>query len=247
MVTKPVVGADPSEGDGGPSEPPPFAGDIRAARFFPSAIQFRASVRRLLSILALMTIDVSGLAGAVYLALVVRELYYGERPILWGLPWDAEAKWLPFLLLVTILVFWRGGLYAPREQRAGAGRIVSSLLLVTLITLAFAVGTGYHTTTYGLYVISFVLSVVLIGLLRASYETVTGDMLRVAGARRHAILVGDGGAARHAAARARPRSRRHRLRVRRRPVRRRRDRGSAAARPRLATCRASCASSTPTS
>ena len=45
--------------------------------------------------------------------------------------------------LVTVLVFWRGGLYAQREQRAGAGRVVSSLLLVTVITLAFAVGTGY--------------------------------------------------------------------------------------------------------
>ena len=36
---------------------------------------------------------------------------------------------------MTVLVFWRGGLYAQREQRAGAGRVVSSLLLVTVITL----------------------------------------------------------------------------------------------------------------
>jgi exopolysaccharide biosynthesis polyprenyl glycosylphosphotransferase len=191
VVTKTVVRADPSEGDGEPLEPPAFAGDIRAARFFPSAFQLRASVRRLLSIAALMTIDLSGLAGAVYLALVLRELYYGERPILWGLPWDAEAKWLPFLLLVTVLVFWRGGLYAPREQRAGAGRVVSSLLLVTLITLAFAVGTGYQRTTFGLYATSFVLATLLIGVLRSSYEVVTGDVLRVTGARRRAILVGD--------------------------------------------------------
>jgi len=191
VVTKSVVGADPSEGDGGPSEAPSFAGDIRAARFFPSVFQFRAILRRLLSITALMTIDLSGLAGSLYLALVLRELYYGQRPILWGLPWDAEAKWLPFLALVTVLVFWRGGLYAPREQRAGAGRIVSSLLLVTLITLAFSVGTGYQHTTFGLYVTSFVLGVLVIGLLRSSYEVVTGDVLRVAGARRRAILVGD--------------------------------------------------------
>jgi exopolysaccharide biosynthesis polyprenyl glycosylphosphotransferase len=188
VATKPVVGEPPA---GGPSEAPAYAGDIRAARFFPSAFQFKAIVRRLVSIAALMTLDLSGLAGALYLALVVRELYYGQRPILWGLPWDAEAKWLPFLMLVTVLVFWRGGLYAPREQRAGAGRIVSSLLLVTLITLAFSVGTGYQHTTFGLYITSFVLSVLLIGVLRSSYEVVTGDMLRVAGARRRAVLVGD--------------------------------------------------------
>ena len=63
----------------------------------------------------------------LYLALVLRELYYGVRPILWGLPWNAEAKWLPFLTVVLVLVFWRAGLYAERERRAGAGRIVSSL------------------------------------------------------------------------------------------------------------------------
>jgi len=113
LATKPLAGL---AGD----EP----GDIRQARVLPSPIQLRGLARRLTSIVALVAIDVGGLAGALYLALVLRELYYGERPILWGLPWNAEAEWLPFLALVTVLVFWRGGLYARREQRAGA--VVSS-------------------------------------------------------------------------------------------------------------------------
>ena len=146
----------------------------------------------MLSIGTLVLIDLSGLAGSLYLALVLRELYYGERPILWGLPWDAEQNWLPFLMVVTVLVFWRAGLYAPRESRAGAGRIVSSLLLVTVITLAFSVGTGYQHSTFGLYLTGFVLAVVVIGLLRSSYELVTADLWRVAGVRRRALLVGDG-------------------------------------------------------
>jgi exopolysaccharide biosynthesis polyprenyl glycosylphosphotransferase len=158
----------------------------------PSGGQLRAFARRLSSILALVAIDLAGLASSLYLALVLRELYYGQRPILWGLPWDAETKWLPFLTLVTLLVFWRNGLYAPREQRAGAGRIVSSLLLVMVITLAFAVGTGYQHTTFGLYVTSFVLGVLVIGVLRSSYEVVTRDVWRVTGARRRAVLVGEG-------------------------------------------------------
>jgi exopolysaccharide biosynthesis polyprenyl glycosylphosphotransferase len=133
---------------------------------------------------------VGGLACSLYLALVLRELYYGERPILWGLPWNAEAEWLPFLALVTVLVFWQAGLYAPREQRAGAGRIVSSLLLVTVITLAFAVGTGYHHTTFGLYVTAFVLTVLVICGLRGAYELVTRDVWRLAGVRRRAVLLG---------------------------------------------------------
>ena len=192
MATKPAVGADPSSNGGGPSEPPAFAGDIRSARILPSSGQLRGIGRRFVSIAALIAIDLGGLAGSLYLALVLRELYYGERPILWGLPWDAEAKWLPFLTLVTVLVFWRAGLYASREQRAGAGRIVSSLLLVTVITLAFAVGTGYQHTTFGLYVTAFVLSAIVIGLLRSSYEVVSGDVWRVAGVRRRAVLVGEG-------------------------------------------------------
>ncbi len=191
VATRPAVGAGGSQ-DGVPSEPSDPSSDIRSARVLPSRAQARALLRRLLSILALVALDLSGLAASIYLALVLRELYYGERPILWGLPWDAEAKWLPFLTLVTVLVFWRAGLYASREQRAGVGRIVSSLLLVTVITLAFAVGTGYQHTTFGLYATSFVLAAVVISLLRSSYEIVTGDLWRVMGVRRRAVLVGEG-------------------------------------------------------
>jgi len=188
VATKPVVGA--GSGDGAGSDVP--AADIRSASVFPSRIQVRALVRRALSISALVVLDFAGLAAALYLALVLRELYYGDRPILWGIAWDAEKNWLPFLTVVMVLVFWRAGLYAPRERRAGAGRIVSSLLLVTLITLAFSLGTGYQHSTFGLYATGFVLAVLVIGLLRASYEVVTADLWRVAGVRRRAVLVGDG-------------------------------------------------------
>jgi exopolysaccharide biosynthesis polyprenyl glycosylphosphotransferase len=189
VVTKPLVGAEP-QGDVEPPDAVGPPGDIRRTRVLPSPIILRSLARRLVSIASLVAIDVGGIAGALYLALVLRELYYGERPVLWGLPWKAEAEWLPFLVLVTVLVFWRGGLYAPRESRAGAGRIISSLLLVTVITLAFAVGTGYQHTTFGLYVTAFVLSVVVVGGLRASYELVTRDVWRLAGVRRRAILLG---------------------------------------------------------
>ncbi len=210
--------------------PPRLPTDIRSAPLLPTRVQARALARRALSITALVVLDVGGLAGALYLALVLREVYYGAGPVLWGLAWDAEQKWLPFLTVVTVLVFLRGGLYAAREQRAGVGRVVSSLLLVTVITLAFAVGTGYQHTTFGLYLTAFVLGAIVISGLRASYEIVTGDLWRVAGVRRRAVLVGEGAAARVAAAHARARSRRHRLRLRRRPLRRRRRHRAAAAR-----------------
>jgi exopolysaccharide biosynthesis polyprenyl glycosylphosphotransferase len=178
VATKIIVGVEDEQGD------------IRRARFFPSLVQLRALGRRLFSILALAAIDVGGLAVALYVALVLREFYYGESPILWGIPWDAESSWLPFLVVVTVLVFWRARLYAPREQRPGLGAVVSSLLLVTVITLAFVVGTGYQHTTFGLYATAFALSVVVIGGLRGAYDVVTRDVWRFAGVRRRAVLVG---------------------------------------------------------
>jgi len=181
LATKPLVGT--GSGDD--------AGDIRRARVLPSSSQLRALARRLASVFALAVIDVDGLAVALYLALVLRELYYGETPILWGLAWDSEADWLPFLAVITVLVFWHNGLYARREQRSGAGRVVSSLALVMVITLAFAIGTGYHHRTFGLYVTAFVLSVLVIGGLRGSYEVITRDVWRIAGVRRRAVLLGE--------------------------------------------------------
>jgi exopolysaccharide biosynthesis polyprenyl glycosylphosphotransferase len=181
VVTKPLVGAGSGED----------AGDIRRAPVLPSTLQLRTLVRRLASVLALAVLDVGGLAVALYLALVLRQLYYGETPILWGFAWTTESDWLPFLAVVTVLVFWHNGLYASREQRSGAGRVVSSLLLVTVVTLAFAIGSGYPHTTYGLYAIAFVLSVAVIGGLRASYEILTRDMWRIAGVRRRAVLLGE--------------------------------------------------------
>jgi exopolysaccharide biosynthesis polyprenyl glycosylphosphotransferase len=181
VATKPLVGAGPGDD----------TGDIRRVRVLPSSLQLRTLARRLASILALAIIDVGGLAVALYLALVLREVYYGQTPILWGLAWSAENNWLPFLAVVTVLVFWHNGLYAAREQRSGAGRVVSSLLLVTVVTLAFAIGTGYHHTTFGLYATSLVLAVAVIGGLRSCYEIVTRDVWRIAGVRRRALLLGE--------------------------------------------------------
>jgi exopolysaccharide biosynthesis polyprenyl glycosylphosphotransferase len=191
VATKPVVGAGP--GDEAVPERAPGAADIRSGSVLPSRIQVRALARRTISVAALLAIDLAGLASAIYLALVLRELYRGSRPILWGLLWSvSEEKWLPFLMVVLVLVFSGAGLYAPRERRAGFGRIVSSLLLVTLITLAFAIGTGYPHSTFGLYATAFVLAVIIIAVLRSSYDVVTADVWRMAGVRRRALLVGEG-------------------------------------------------------
>jgi exopolysaccharide biosynthesis polyprenyl glycosylphosphotransferase len=167
------------------------AKDIRATRpYLLSPTPLRALARRTASVLALVCLDVIGLTLGLYGALALREYYHGRAP-LWGLLWDAPKDWLPFVVLVTLLVFWRAGLYASRERRAGIGSVVSSLLLVTLLTAVFAIVSGHDFSTYAYAPTAFVLCVVAVGLLRASYESLTRDVLTFSQVRRRTLLVGD--------------------------------------------------------
>jgi exopolysaccharide biosynthesis polyprenyl glycosylphosphotransferase len=173
-----------------PGHSPP-AEDIRSVRpYLLSRSPLKTFVRRVASIGVLVAIDLTGLVIGVYGALVLRSLIRDPKPILWNLLWDHESDWLPFLILLLLLVFSRNGLYGPRELREGAGRIAPSVFLVAVLSLAFAIDTGQHFTTFGLYVVAAVLVAALISLFRWSYETLTGSVLRSVGVRRKALLVG---------------------------------------------------------
>ena len=196
MASKPARTAVPPA-PASPSVPPPPApapgGDIRAAR--PSVFlerPLRTVLRRVLSIAALASLDVSGLALGVYAALALREYYYGQTP-LWGLLWEGPREWMPFLALITVLVFWRAGLYGEREHRAGGvGRILASLTLVGVLAVGFALASGHEFGTYGFAPTAVVVCAAVIGLFRSSYEAITRELLRGAGVRRRAVLVGEG-------------------------------------------------------
>ena len=184
MATKPVV----TEPEAPETAPAVDIRRVRPALFQPTPL--KALVRRLLSVTALVVIDLGSVALALYIGLVLKEIYSGRTP-LWGILWQAERDWMPFIGLITVLVFWRNGLYATREARSGIGRVVSSFVLITVVTFVFALGTGHHFSTFLIFPTVMVLAIVLDGLLRASYDVVTKDMLRVAGVRRRAALVGE--------------------------------------------------------
>ena len=183
MATKEAPPAEPSASQ-------PALGDIRAGQPQVFGSPVTTLLRRTASIVSLLVLDFCGLVLGIYAALVLRAVLYGEE-VLWGAIWRAETDWLPFLGLVLVLVFWRAGLYAERERRGGAGRIVGSVILVGAVALVFGIGTNREFGTYGLAPTAVVLSIVFIGLLRASYDVITADLLRLAGVRRHAVLVGD--------------------------------------------------------
>jgi exopolysaccharide biosynthesis polyprenyl glycosylphosphotransferase len=181
-----------------PARQTPSPEDIRAARpYLLRRSPLETFGRRAVSILALVVIDITGLTIGLYIALVLRSVVFDPSPILWNLLWKAEADWLPFLVLLLLLVFWRNRLYGPRELREGAGRIVPSVLLVTVISLAFAIGTSQHFTTFGLYIVAALATATMISLLRWSYETLTGSLMRSVGVRRRVLLVGDSGQVAH--------------------------------------------------
>ena len=180
MSTKPALEAE---------RPPVPLEDIRSARpYLLSRRSLLSALWRIGSVLALVTLDLGGLILGVYVALILRALYLGDFSPFWGYIWKTEEDWLPFLTVVTVLVFWVGGLYRRRELRPGLGQVLESLTIVAVVTLAFGLGTGYHFTTYGLTPTALVLTALFIGLLRASYDVVTRDLLRLAGARRRAVL-----------------------------------------------------------
>ena len=177
---------------GRPAKPAAPFEDVRFGRpYFLSLASWRTVARRVASILALVVVDLVGLVLGLYGALGLRAYVFDPHPILWGLIWDQERDWLPFLILLLLLVFWQGRLYAPREGREGAGRVVPSVFLVAALALAFAIGTGQHFTTFGLYVVGATFVAALIALSRASYELFTGILLRAAGVTRKAAIVGE--------------------------------------------------------
>jgi exopolysaccharide biosynthesis polyprenyl glycosylphosphotransferase len=168
--------------------------DVRASRLYVlSRGPILTLVRRVLSVSALVILDVAGLALGIYLALVFRQLIAGEGDVLWSLLWrEGPAEWLKFAAPITVLVFAQAGLYRQRESRPGAGRILACLIVVALIVLAFGIGTGYDFTTSGLIPTSVVVSAVTIGLFRAAYDSASLEVMRAAGIRRRVVLVGEG-------------------------------------------------------
>jgi exopolysaccharide biosynthesis polyprenyl glycosylphosphotransferase len=181
-----------ASGDPAPRTPPPS--DIRAGR--PAALGTRplwGLARRGTSVVALIVIDLIGLALGLYIALVLQELWHGHIPPLWGTLWDGVLTYMEFLAPLMVFVFWRVHLYAARERRGGIGQILSSAILVCLFALAYVLGSGHEGfTTFGIFPAGVVMSTIMIGLLRASYDGITRDLLRIAGVRRRALLIGSG-------------------------------------------------------
>jgi exopolysaccharide biosynthesis polyprenyl glycosylphosphotransferase len=166
--------------------------DIRRKR--PPLLSFvlRAeTLRRGARVLTLLALDFAGLGAAIFTALMIKAV---ARESTWA--WHASAvetkHTIAFAYLVMVLLFARSGLYADRAVRPGLPRIVTSLFQVTVVTLIFALVNGEHYSSYYIFYGSLCFAIAYVSTLRWGYEQVTGMLLRMAGYRRRAILVGSG-------------------------------------------------------
>src|SRR5271166_2611474 len=171
--------------------------DMRRKR--PPALSFllrMVTARRLAAVLALLALDFLGVSLAIFTALVLKavvlRLFGNGAPLKLGDEIHETGRFLPFTYLLTVLLFWRSGLYASRSQRPGLTRIVASLFQVAVVALIFAVVSGQHFRSFYVSWGSLLFGLIYVPLLRHLYERVTGVILRAAGYRRLAVLVGTG-------------------------------------------------------
>ncbi len=163
----------------------------RDARFRPllSGPAGTALVRRCLSVVVLATIDLTACFAGVYAALALKLVVQGDA-VDPGAIWAVEQKALPLAATTMILVFAKNRLYAPREQRGGAARILSSVTLTTVVVLVVTLVAGWRFDTYYIFYASWFLVGTLVIAMRASYDSVTALVLDAIKFERRALLVG---------------------------------------------------------
>jgi len=165
--------------------------DVRRKR--PPLLSFLLRMDTLRSaarVASLLAVDFAAVFGAIFTALALKDAVLADfdaRAIA-----DQTREIVAFVFLVTVLLFARGDLYARRTVRPGLTRIVASLFQVTLVALGFAIVNGEQFSSYYIFYGSLAFAVLYVGGLRFLYDQVTGLILKAAGYRRRALLVGTG-------------------------------------------------------
>ena len=165
--------------------------DVRRKR--PPALSFVLrweTLRRVVRVVSLLAIDYAGIWLAIFVALSVKAAVLDDWVL--GEQVAQTQEFVAFAYLITVLLFARAGLYGDRGSRPGLGAIVSSLFMVTLIALIFALADGQRFSSYYIFYGSLLFGTVIVGSLRLGFDHVIGVLLRAAGLRRRAVLVGRG-------------------------------------------------------
>src|SRR6185503_4328593 len=109
-----------------------------------------------------------------------------------GQMWGQAKDYFPLGGLVMVLLFARSGLYRDRSQRPGFTRVIASLFQVTIVVLIYAEIEGEPFQSYYIFYGSLFFALLYVSGFRWLFERASGFILRAAGYRRRAVLVGSG-------------------------------------------------------
>ena len=164
--------------------------DVRARRpLLLGSILRLELLRRGARMAVLGGLDIAGLMAAVTTALVIKQLGQNGYTA-FGVSVDQMLEVAPLACLVMLLLFARSGLYRDREQRPGFATVISSLFQLTLLMVIYAEIEGLKFSSYYIFYGSLLFGVLYVSCARWAFERVSGFLLRAAGYRRRAILVG---------------------------------------------------------
>jgi exopolysaccharide biosynthesis polyprenyl glycosylphosphotransferase len=166
------------------------ARDVRAGKPLLGGLLKFDLARAFVRITTLGALDLAGLFLAIYTALIVKTAI--RNPDAMGLMWDQALDFLPLGGLVMLLLFGRSGLYRARSLRPGLPRVIASLFQTTLIVLLYALLEGENFQSYYVFYASLFFALIYVSAFRWGFEKVSGSILRAAGYRRRAVLVGSG-------------------------------------------------------
>ena len=148
------------------------------------------TVRALCRVAMLTALDIVGLFLAIWTALAIKAAI--KNPDVLGQTYDQAQEYAPLVCLVTLLLFARSGLYRERAQRPGFSKVIASLFQVMVVVLVYALIEGHEFNSYYIFYGSLLFALIYLSALRWAFEWASGAVLRAAGYRRRAVLVGSG-------------------------------------------------------
>jgi exopolysaccharide biosynthesis polyprenyl glycosylphosphotransferase len=165
--------------------------DVRAGKpvLLRSVLRFE-TVRRASRVLFLGALDVAGMFLAIWTALAIKAAIVSPDSL--DITFDQTQEYAPLACLVMLLLFARSDLYRDRAQRPGFSKVIASLFQVMVVLLIYAEIEGVELSSYYIFYGSLFFAVIYVSTLRWGFEKVSGVILRAAGYRRRAVLVGSG-------------------------------------------------------
>jgi exopolysaccharide biosynthesis polyprenyl glycosylphosphotransferase len=147
-------------------------------------------VRRGARVATLAALDIAGMFLAIWTALAIKAAI--RAPGILDRTFDQAQEYAPLGSLVMLLLFARSGLYRDRGQRPGFATLISALFQVTLVVLVYAVIEGHRFSSFYIFYGSLFFALIYVSSFRWVFERISGAVLRAAGYRRRAVLVGSG-------------------------------------------------------